>query len=114
MIYRAAQVMFWRRSRDVEMGFVAGSEASDSAFLWKPSVPSSCVVTTIQRGIKVGDGKWRVRCKADGEVDKASLVHNLGNWRVGNLTRRRVRNVPVQMRPPRENLRLGSVGHQAC
>lgn len=42
------------------MDFVEGSEASGSAFLWKPSVPSSFVATIIQRAIKVGDGKWRV------------------------------------------------------
>jgi hypothetical protein len=70
------------------MDFVEGSEASGSAFLWKPSVPSSCVAATIQRGIKVGDGKWRVECKADGEVDKASLVCKLACGFQGAIKRR--------------------------
>jgi hypothetical protein len=64
------------------MDCVEGSEASGSASLWKPSVPSSFVATTIQRAIKVDDGKWRANREVDGGVvDKALRAQpRVGTW----------------------------------
>jgi hypothetical protein len=88
------------------MDFVEGSEASGSAFLWKPSVPSSFVATTIQRAIKVDDGKWRANRKVDGGVDKALRVQARvwAPWKQLNEGWRD----HGRGREPREKLRLGS------